>query len=59
MGFHAIHIVVKNGNVTLLGGVNNEGDKSIAGMQANATPGAFSIDNDLIVQGAASQPKAK
>ncbi|HXC95985.1 MAG TPA: BON domain-containing protein [Edaphobacter sp.] len=59
MGFHAIHIVVKNGNVILYGVVNNESDKAIAGMQANSAPGAFSIDNDLIVQGAASQSKAK
>ena len=59
LGFHAIHIIVKNGNVTLYGVVNNEMDKSIAGMQANSAPGAFSVDNDLIVQGAASQPKAK
>jgi hypothetical protein len=28
-------------------------------MQANSAPGAFSVENDLIVQGAASQPKAK
>jgi hyperosmotically inducible protein len=59
LGFHAIHIIVKNGNVTLYGVVNNEGDKTIAGMQANSTPGTFSVDNDLVVQGAASQPKAK
>ena len=59
MGFHAIHIIVKNGNVTLYGVVNNDTDKAIAGMQANSAPGAFSIDNDLIVQGAASQPKPK
>jgi hyperosmotically inducible protein len=59
IGFHAIHIIVKNGNVILYGVVNNEGDKSIAGMQANSTPGAFSVDNDLIVQGAASKPAAK
>jgi osmotically-inducible protein OsmY len=59
LGFHAIHIIVKNGNVTLYGVVNNEMDKAIAGIQANSAPGAFSIENDLIVQGAASQPKAK
>jgi osmotically-inducible protein OsmY len=59
IGFHAIHIIVKNGNVILYGVVNNETDKAIAGIQANSAPGAFSIDNDLIVQGAASQPKAK
>jgi hyperosmotically inducible protein len=51
-GFHAIHIIVKNGNVTLYGVVNNAGDEAIAGMQANSAPGVFSVDNDLIVQGA-------
>ena len=56
-GFHAIHIIVKNGNVTLYGVVNNAGDEAIAGMQANSTPGVFSVDNDLIVQGAA--PKSE
>jgi osmotically-inducible protein OsmY len=59
MGFHAIHIIVKNGNVILYGVVNNEMDKAIAGMQANSAPGAFSVDNDLIVQGAASKPAEK
>jgi osmotically-inducible protein OsmY len=51
IGFHAIHIIVKNGNVALYGVVNNEMDKTIAGMQANSAPGAFSVDNDLIVPG--------
>jgi osmotically-inducible protein OsmY len=59
IGFHAIHIIVKNGNVALYGVVNNEMDKTIAGMQANSAPGAFSVDNDLIVQGAASKPAEK
>lgn len=59
IGFHAIHIIVKNGNVTLYGVVNNEGDKNIAGIQANTAPGAFSVDNDLIVQGQAAKPAAK
>jgi hyperosmotically inducible protein len=59
IGFHAIHIIVKNGNVILYGVVNNQMDASIAGMQANSAPGAFSVDNDLIVQGAASKPASK
>lgn len=59
MGFHAIHIIVKNGNVTLYGVVLNQMDSSIAGMQANSAPGAFSVDNDLIVQGSAAKPAAK
>jgi len=59
LGFHGIHIIVKNGNVTLYGVVNNEMDSNIAGIQANSAPGAFSVDNDLIVQGAAAKPAAK
>jgi hypothetical protein len=58
LGFHAIHIIVKGGNVTLYGVVNNESDKAIAGMQANSAPGAFSVNNDLIVQGSRPKPKA-
>ncbi len=54
-GFHAIHIIVKNGNVTLYGVVNNATDEAIAGIQANSAPGVFSVDNDLVVQGAASK----
>jgi hyperosmotically inducible protein len=56
-GFHAIHIIVKNGNVTLYGVVLNATDEAIAGIQANSAPGVFSVDNDLIVQGAA--PKSE
>ncbi|MEO8737295.1 MAG: BON domain-containing protein [Edaphobacter sp.] len=56
LGYHAIHIIVKNGNVILYGVVDNQSDSAIAGMQANSAPGAFSVDNNLIVQGA--QPKS-
>jgi hyperosmotically inducible protein len=59
IGYHAIHIIVKNGNVTLYGVVLNESDSAIAGMQANSAPGAFSVDNDLIVQGSSSKPASK
>jgi len=47
IGFHAIHIIVKNGHVTLTGFVNNQTDADIAYIQANGTPGVFSVDNDL------------
>lgn len=49
IGYHAIHIIVKNGNVTLYGIVDNEADFAMAEMQANQTPGVFSVDNDLQV----------
>jgi hyperosmotically inducible protein len=47
MAVPSIHIVVKNGNVTLEGVVNNEADKNLAGIQAKGTPGVFSVTNNL------------
>jgi len=44
-----IHIVVKNGNVTLEGAVANESDKNIAGIQANGVSGVFAVKNNLHV----------
>lgn len=44
-----IHIVVKGGHVTLVGVVDNEGDKNLAGLRANQVPNVFSVTNDLRV----------
>jgi hyperosmotically inducible protein len=52
-GFQAmpsIHIIVKNGNVSLEGVVANQGDKNIAGIRANGVPGVFSVTNNLQVE---------
>jgi osmotically-inducible protein OsmY len=49
IGYHAIHIIVDNGHVTLKGVVDSESDATIAYVQANSTPGVFSVDNDLNV----------
>ena len=46
-----IHIIVNNGKITLEGVVANEGDKNIAGIQANSVPGAFAVTNNLRVEG--------
>ncbi|WP_334266973.1 BON domain-containing protein [Edaphobacter sp. HDX4] len=51
IGYHAIHIIVNNGHVTLYGVVLNKTDADIAMMQANSAPGAFSVDNELVVEG--------
>ena len=48
-GYHAIHIIVKNGNVTLTGVVDSDTDLAIAEMRANSVSGVFSVDNDLQV----------
>ena len=45
-----IRIIVKNGNVTLEGVVDNDGDKNIAGLRANGVPGIFSVTNNLRVE---------
>lgn len=49
LGYHAIHIIVKNGNITLEGTVDNPGDSAIAEIRANGVPGAFSVTNRLVV----------
>src|SRR6476646_9586918 len=53
-GFRAlpsIHILVKNGQVTLEGVVANEADKNIANIRANGVPNVFSVTNHLQVEG--------
>jgi hyperosmotically inducible periplasmic protein len=45
-----IHIVVKNGHVTLEGVVDSQADKDLAYLKANGVPGVFSVDNHLVVK---------
>lgn len=47
----SIHIIVKNGNVTLEGVVDNETDKNLANLRANGVPSVFSVKNNLVVVG--------
>jgi hyperosmotically inducible periplasmic protein len=54
-GFRAIppiHIIVKNGHVTLEGVVANEGDKNLINVRANSVPNVFSVTNNLRVESA-------
>src|SRR5437867_1957812 len=46
-----IHIVVKNGHVTLKGIVANQGDAQLAYMAANQVPGVFDVKNELQIEG--------
>ena len=43
----SIHIIVKNGNVTLEGVVDSESDKNLAGLRANGVRNGFSGTNNL------------
>jgi hyperosmotically inducible protein len=45
----SIRIIVANGHVTLIGIVDSQMDKNIAGIRANSVPGIFSVDNQLKV----------
>jgi len=45
----SIHIIVKNGHVTLEGVVTSQADKNIAGIRANGVPNVFSVQNNLQV----------
>ena len=44
-----IRITVVNGNVTLSGMVDNQGDKDVANIRANGVPGVFKVTNSLQV----------
>jgi hyperosmotically inducible protein len=45
-----IHIIVKNGNVTLEGVAPNKGDATRAFIVANGVPGVFSVKNNLRIE---------
>jgi hyperosmotically inducible protein len=45
----SIHIVVKNGNVTLKGFVSSDMDKQLAYVRANGVSGVFAVDNQIQV----------
>jgi hyperosmotically inducible protein len=45
-----IRIIVKNGEITLVGVVARKGDKDLAGIVANGISGAFKVTNELVVE---------
>jgi len=47
----SIHIIVKNGRVTLEGVVSSKMDSQLAYMAANGVPGVFSVTNNLHIAG--------
>jgi hyperosmotically inducible protein len=47
----SIHIIVKNGHVTLEGVVDSESDKNLANLRANGVPNVFSVTNNLNLSG--------
>jgi hyperosmotically inducible protein len=55
LGDYPLHIIVKRGTITLLGVVDTESDKTIAGMRAREVPGSFGVENELAVETAQSK----
>jgi hypothetical protein len=49
-GDYPIHIIVKSLRVTLIGVVDNEGDKTIAGTKARQVPGSLEVKNELVAE---------
>ncbi len=49
VGNYPIHIIVERGRIRLLGVVDTEADKTAAGLTARGVPGAFGVENDLLV----------
>ena len=45
-----IHIIVRDGKVTLEGVVANAADKNVANIRANGVPGVFGVTNNLRVE---------
>ncbi|MBS1822506.1 MAG: BON domain-containing protein [Acidobacteria bacterium] len=50
-----IRITVVNGNVTLSGVVDNQGDKDVANIKASGVPGVFKVINNLRVESPAQE----
>jgi len=49
MGYHPIAIIVKGGNVSLEGVIDNQGHKDMANLKARGVSGVFSVTNNLQV----------
>jgi hyperosmotically inducible protein len=52
LGDYPLHIIVRKGTITLLGVVDSEEDKTVAGLRARGVPGAFGVENELVVENA-------
>ncbi|HWF39588.1 MAG TPA: BON domain-containing protein [Candidatus Acidoferrales bacterium] len=55
MALPQIHIVVKNGHVTLDGAVLNQADKTAADLRAKSVPNVFSVTDNLQIENSQTQ----
>lgn len=47
-GIYPIHIIVERGRTRLVGVVDSEADKTVAGFRAREVPGTFGVENELV-----------
>lgn len=52
IGDYPISIIVKGGRITLLGLVDSEADKTVAGFRVREVPGSLEVNNQLMVENA-------
>jgi osmotically-inducible protein OsmY len=50
IGKYPIVVIVKNGRITLMGSVDREADKTMAGLKAEGVSGSFGVENELTVE---------
>src|SRR5216683_2423754 len=50
LGDYPLHIIVKRGTITLLGVLDSEADKTVAGLRAREVTGSFGVENELVVE---------
>jgi hyperosmotically inducible periplasmic protein len=50
-----VHIIVKNGHVTLKGIVASQSDSDLANIRANQVSGVFSVKNELQIEGSTDE----
>ncbi len=48
-GMYPIRIIVNRGRTLLVGEVDSESDKTVAGFRAREVPGTFGVENELLV----------
>jgi hyperosmotically inducible protein len=50
LGDYPLHIIVQHGTITLLGVLDSQADKAVAGLRAREVPGSFGVENELVVE---------
>jgi hypothetical protein len=55
LGDYPLYIIVKRGTITLLGVVDSEADKTVAGFRARDVGSSLGVENELVVESSAAR----